>query len=52
MVSKLIAVAVIGAAVYGQEAKPVIDNERVTVWDVTWTKGQINPARAVIAMPW
>jgi len=23
----------------------VIDNERVTVWDVTWTKGQANPAR-------
>jgi predicted metal-dependent enzyme (double-stranded beta helix superfamily) len=45
MVYKLIAVAVIGAAVYGQEAKPVIDNERVTVWDVTWTKGQTNPAR-------
>ncbi len=30
---------------YGQEAKPVIDNDRVTVWDVTWTKGQTNPAR-------
>ena len=44
MVSKLIAVAVIGGAVYGQDQKPVIDNERVTVWDVTWTKGQPNPA--------
>ena len=30
---------------FGQEAKPVIDNERVTVWDVTWTKGTTNPAR-------
>ena len=30
----------------GQEAKPVIDNERVTVWDVTWAKGQANPARS------
>jgi hypothetical protein len=45
MVCKLIAVALIGCAVYGQEVKPVIDNERVTVWDVTWTKGQTNPAR-------
>jgi hypothetical protein len=45
MVTKLIAVAIIGGAVYGQEAKPVVDNERVTVWDVTWTKGQTNPAR-------
>jgi hypothetical protein len=44
MVYRLIAFAVIGAAVYGQEAKPVIDNDRVTVWDVTWTKGQTNPA--------
>jgi hypothetical protein len=30
---------------FGQEAKPVIDNDRVTVWDVTWTKGQTNPVR-------
>lgn len=44
MVSKLIAVAVIGVAVYGQEAKPVIDNERVRVWDVTWTKGATQPS--------
>src|SRR5271169_6198899 len=53
MVSKLIAVAVIGGAVYGQDQKPVIDNERVTVWDVTWTKGAINPAgsdRDVVVM--
>jgi hypothetical protein len=33
------------AAAFGQDAKPVIDNERVTVWDVTSTKGQTNPAR-------
>jgi hypothetical protein len=33
------------AAAFGQDLKPVIDNERVTVWDVTWTKGQTNPAR-------
>src|SRR5580693_890216 len=45
MVGRLTAVALIGAALYGQDAKPVIDNERVTVWDVTWTKGQTNPAR-------
>jgi hypothetical protein len=42
---KVIALAVLGAAAYGQDGKPVIDNDRVTVWDVTWTKGQSNPAR-------
>jgi hypothetical protein len=42
---KLVVVALMAAALHGQEAKPVIDNERVTVWDVTWTKGQTNPAR-------
>jgi hypothetical protein len=41
---KLIAVALMAAALHGQEAKPVIDNERVTVWDVTWTKGAAYPA--------
>jgi hypothetical protein len=45
MVSKFIALALLSAAVYAQEQKPVIDNERVTVWDVTWTKGTTNPAR-------
>lgn len=45
MVVKLVALAwVICAALSGQDLKPVIDNERVTVWDVTWTKGQANPA--------
>src|SRR5208337_958883 len=42
------------AAAFGQETKPVIDNERVTVWDVTWTKGATNPAaldRDVVVMP-
>ena len=43
MVTKFIAVAIIGAAVYGQEAKPAIDNERVTVWDVTWTQDATRP---------
>ncbi len=33
------------AAAFCQEAKPTVDNERVTVWDVTWTKEQANPAR-------
>src|SRR5271167_1223509 len=37
--------AVCIAAAFGQEAKPAIDNDRATVWDVTWTKGQSNPAR-------
>ena len=53
MVSKLIAVAVIGAALYGQEAKPVIDNDRVTVWDVTVSSVVGNPGprdRDVVAM--
>ena len=45
MMLKLLAVAGVCAAVFGQDAKPVIDNDRVTVWDVTWTKGQTNPAR-------
>jgi hypothetical protein len=39
----LAAVCVVTA--FGQEVEPVIDNERVTVWDVTWTKGTTNPAR-------
>jgi hypothetical protein len=45
MVIKLIALTASCAALYGQDQKPVIDNDRVTVWDVTWTKGQPNPAR-------
>jgi len=40
---KLIAVAALCAAAYGQDAQPVIDNERVTVWDVTWTKDAAYP---------
>ena len=35
----------VSVAAFGQDAKPVIDNDRVTVWDVTWTYGQKNPAR-------
>jgi ribosomal protein S18 acetylase RimI-like enzyme len=35
MVAKTIALLVIGAAVYGQDLKPVIDNDRVTAWDTT-----------------
>ncbi len=34
---------VFGIAAAGQTVQPIIDNERVTVWDVTWTKGQPNP---------
>jgi hypothetical protein len=45
MVGKWIALAVLAAAAYGQGAKPAIDNDRVTVWDVTWTKGTTNPVR-------
>ena len=44
MVVKWFAFVGFCAALYGQDLKPVIDNERVTVWDVTGTKGQANPA--------
>ncbi len=45
MLAKFLAFPLVCAALYAQDAKPVIDNERVTVWDVQWTKGQTNPAR-------
>jgi quercetin dioxygenase-like cupin family protein len=32
-------------AALGDDLKPVVDNERVTVWDVTWTKGKPGPIR-------
>jgi hypothetical protein len=35
------------AVIYGEDAKPILDNERVTVWDVTWTKGTSIPAPAL-----
>jgi hypothetical protein len=44
MVVKWFAFVGFCAALYGQDLKPIIDNERVTVWDVTWAKGQANPA--------
>ena len=44
MVVKWFAFVGFCAALFGQELKPVIDNERVTVWDVTGAKGQANPA--------
>jgi hypothetical protein len=43
MVVKWFALVGFCAALYGQDLKPVIDNERVTVWDVPGTKGQGNP---------
>jgi hypothetical protein len=45
MVGKIVALSVLCTALFGQDLKPVIDNERVTVWDVTWAKGVTNPAR-------
>jgi hypothetical protein len=45
MGSKLILAALVCGALYGQDLKPAIDNEHVTVWDVTWTKDTVNPAR-------
>jgi len=53
MVGKTIVTAILGLADTVRELKPVIDNERVRVWDVTWTKGQTNPAgrdRDVVVM--
>ena len=44
MVVKWFAFVGFCAALFGQDLKPVIDNERVTVWDVTGAKGQANPA--------
>jgi hypothetical protein len=44
MVVKWFAFVGFCAALYGQDLKPVIDNERVTVWDVTGITGQANPA--------
>jgi hypothetical protein len=41
----IVLAAVCFVTAFAQEPKPVIDNERVTVWDVTWTKGTTNPAR-------
>jgi hypothetical protein len=31
------------AAASCEGAQPIVDNERVTVWDVTWTKAEPNP---------
>jgi hypothetical protein len=31
------------AAAAAQSPKPIIDNERVTVWDITWNKGERDP---------
>jgi hypothetical protein len=44
MGSKLVLAALVCGALYAQDLKPAIDNEHVTVWDVTWTKGVTNPA--------
>jgi hypothetical protein len=44
MGSKLVFTALLCGALYGQDLKPAIDNEHVTVWDVTWTQGATYPA--------
>ena len=44
-VMRSIVLAAICIAAFGQDSKSVIDNERVTVRDVTWAKGQVNPVR-------
>ena len=45
MIKTILLAAFYLAAASGADLKPVIDNQRVTVWDVTWTKGQTNPTR-------
>src|SRR5579862_5017770 len=45
MTIKLIALTIVCAALHGQGLRPAIDNERVTVWDMTWTKGAAYPGR-------
>ncbi|HTC88296.1 MAG TPA: hypothetical protein VK686_08370 [Bryobacteraceae bacterium] len=49
MMRLIVLAALCLAPTWAQDPKPatdpVIDNDRVTVWDVTWTKGQTNPAR-------
>ncbi len=47
----IVLTAICCATAFGQA--PAIDNERVTVWDVTWAKGTTNPAgpdRDVVTM--
>jgi hypothetical protein len=43
---KWIALAAFCVTLPAQELKPVIDNDQVRVWEVTWVKGETNPARA------
>lgn len=42
---KFAAMGLLAASLYAQDMKPAIDNERVTVWDVKWSKGATNPAK-------
>ena len=42
MIGSIVLTAICLGTAFGQD--PVIDNERVTVWDVTWAKGTANPA--------
>ncbi len=44
MLRSIVLGAMCVAVAFCQGHKPAIDNERVTVWDVTWTQGQTNPA--------
>jgi hypothetical protein len=49
MIRSVVLAAICFQAAFAQDAKPgvkmAIDNDRVTVWDVEWIKGQTNPAR-------
>jgi len=45
MGARFLVLALVCAGLFGQEAKPLIDNERVTVWDVMPAKGETHPPR-------
>ena len=45
MVSKCAVLAAACLALNAQTPKPVIDNDRVTVWDVQWAKDTLDPSR-------
>lgn len=38
-----LALLALAQTAFAEDAKPAIDNERVTVWDMTWVKGKPGP---------
>lgn len=43
MLKTALILLLLSVAASAEAPTPIIDNERVTVWDVTWAKGQPNP---------